>query len=344
MEQEIRILVLEDTPTDAELQLRELSRNGIAHTSKLVVTEEDFTREIESWSPDLILADYSLPSFDGLSALAIARERSPETPFIFVTGTMGEEIAIETLKNGATDYVLKQRLGRLVPAVRRALREAEDKIMRRRAEAALREIEKRFHTTFEFAASGIAHIDIRGRFLRVNQKLCELTGYTHEELEMRTLCEITHPDDSDAYLDCTGLLLEGKRPAFSLENRYLRKNGSHFWASLTVSLVCKNSGDPDYVIGIIEDISERKRLEEELADRIAQLEAALAKVKQLEGIIPICTYCKKIRDDKESWHQLESYITQHSEAFFSHGVCPECYEKAMSELPHIKRELLPDAS
>ena len=138
MEKELRILVLEDTPTDAELQLRELRRNGIAHSARRVETEEEFLREMVSSAPDLILADYSLPAFDGITALIFAREKFPEIPFIFVTGTMGEEIAIESLKNGATDYVLKQRLGRLVPAVRRALREAEDRKRRSEAEESLR--------------------------------------------------------------------------------------------------------------------------------------------------------------------------------------------------------------
>jgi len=139
MEKEIRILMLEDTPSDAELSLRELRRNSIPHTARRVETEDDFLREMESWSPDLILADYSLPSFDGLSALAIAREKRPEIPFIFVTGTMGEEIAIETLKNGATDYVLKHRLVRLAPSVERALRESGEQRRCREAELALRE-------------------------------------------------------------------------------------------------------------------------------------------------------------------------------------------------------------
>ena len=131
--------MLEDTPTDAELEMRELIRGGIPHTAIRVETENDFLREMESFSPDIILADYSLPSFDGLTALAMARERLPDIPFIFVTGTMGEEIAIETMKNGATDYVLKQGLGRLVPSVRRALREAEEQRRRREAEESLRE-------------------------------------------------------------------------------------------------------------------------------------------------------------------------------------------------------------
>lgn len=139
MENECRILVLEDTPADAELHLRELLSNGIVHSARRVETEQEFIHELESWSPDLILADYSLPSFDGLSALAIARERLPEVPFIFVSGTMGEEIAIETLKKGATDYVLKDRLGRLVPSVKRALRDADEQKRRKDAEEALRQ-------------------------------------------------------------------------------------------------------------------------------------------------------------------------------------------------------------
>src|SRR5204863_7806054 len=104
---------------------------------------EDFISELEQRPPALILSDYSLPSFDGHDALDIARQKCPETPFIFVTGTMGEEVAIETLKSGATDYVLKTRLSRLIPAVNRALREAQERAQHRRAEEQLRESHER---------------------------------------------------------------------------------------------------------------------------------------------------------------------------------------------------------
>src|SRR5205823_6907154 len=107
--------------------------------AKRVDRQADFVQALEKNPPDLILSDYALPSFDGLAALAIAREKCPDVPFIFVTGTMGEEVAIETLNNGATDYVLKTRLSRLMPAVARALREAEDRSQHRCAEQQLRE-------------------------------------------------------------------------------------------------------------------------------------------------------------------------------------------------------------
>jgi signal transduction histidine kinase len=135
---EIHILMLEDSEADAELSEHTLRKGGIAFSSRRVETRADFVRELELSPPDLILSDYALPSFDGHAALAIALKKCPETPFIFVTGTLGEEVAIETLKQGATDYVLKQRLTRLVPSVQRALREAAERRDRRRAEARLR--------------------------------------------------------------------------------------------------------------------------------------------------------------------------------------------------------------
>jgi signal transduction histidine kinase len=116
-----------------------LKRGGVKVTATRVETERDFIRELEKNPPDLILSDYALPGFDGYAALDIAKKLAPHIPFIFVTGTMGEEVAIETLKNGATDYVLKHRLARLVPSVHRALREAGERAERRRAQEQLRE-------------------------------------------------------------------------------------------------------------------------------------------------------------------------------------------------------------
>ena len=109
MSKELHILILEDIATDAELIERELHKAGVAFVSKRVEIREAFQKELTDFVPDIILADYSLPQFDGLSALAIAKEQCPDVPFILVSGAIGEDLAIESLKKGATDYVLKRR-------------------------------------------------------------------------------------------------------------------------------------------------------------------------------------------------------------------------------------------
>ena len=155
----VRILMLEDVATDAELVEHELRKGKLNFTATLATTEEAFERELVQFEPDLILADYSLPTFDGIEALSIARDRCPHIPFIFVSGAIGEELAIETLKKGATDYVLKQRLSRLVPSVRRALKEAEERASRAHAEEALRQSEERHRVLLEINNAIIAKLD-----------------------------------------------------------------------------------------------------------------------------------------------------------------------------------------
>jgi signal transduction histidine kinase len=139
VKRDIHILMLEDDSADAELTKFALRKGGLSFSLARVETKEDYVQQLQERPPTLILSDYSLPGFNGHDALEIALNKCPETPFIFVTGTMGEEVAIETLKSGATDYVLKTRLSRLTPAVARALREAEERAQHRRAEDQLRE-------------------------------------------------------------------------------------------------------------------------------------------------------------------------------------------------------------
>lgn len=137
----LRFLLLEDSLLDTELIHAILTQGGIACLLVQVKTKAEFQTALEQDSYDLILSDYSLPEFDGITALKMAQQCCPDVPFIFVTATMGEEVAIETLKSGATDYVLKQRLERIVPSVQRALREAAERHARQEAERALRESE-----------------------------------------------------------------------------------------------------------------------------------------------------------------------------------------------------------
>ncbi len=127
MKKEIRILVVEDVATDVVAINHELRRGGFNFRSKRVETKEAFLHELQHHRPDLILSDHGLPGFDGFTALAIAKDKCPDVPFIFVTGALGEETTIDTFESGATDYVLKDRMSKLAPAVQRALLEAEER-------------------------------------------------------------------------------------------------------------------------------------------------------------------------------------------------------------------------
>lgn len=147
----IRLLLLEGTSSDAEPMLRELERASIDVTALRVETEEEFRRQLNEENADIILADYSLPTFDGGAALKIAREVAPEVPFIFVSGSIGEERVILALRDGATDYILKERLSRLGPAVKRALDDRKQVELERIAQEALRESEARFRSVAELA-------------------------------------------------------------------------------------------------------------------------------------------------------------------------------------------------
>lgn len=135
----LNILILEDNQSDADLVARELKRNGLNFTSKIVETRESFEDALENFCPDIILSDYTLPSFDGVTAFTISKQKSPGIPFIIVSGSIGEERSIELIKNGVTDYALKDKLFSLTPKIARALKDAEDRREKKNIDDELKE-------------------------------------------------------------------------------------------------------------------------------------------------------------------------------------------------------------
>ncbi|HXV78417.1 MAG TPA: sigma 54-interacting transcriptional regulator [Candidatus Binatia bacterium] len=181
---DLRILILEDAATDAELIARELQKGDLTFTGKIVATREAFCQELAGFAPHLVLSDYSLPGFDGSEALAIAKDRCPDVPFVFVSGAIGEERAIETLKQGATDYVLKQRLSRLVPSVRRALSEAEERGARLKAEKALRQSEEKHRVLLEINNAIVTHLDRANLFEAIAQAVGKAVSFDRMSLAL----------------------------------------------------------------------------------------------------------------------------------------------------------------
>ena len=204
MKRPLRILHLEDDPMDAELVRANLTREGLDCEVWVVATEEEFGAALDQGDIDLILADFSLPTFDGMGALAMVRKRHPDLPFVFVSGRLGEEAAIESLRNGATDYVLKNRLARLAPAVNRALDEAVERAERRKAEQELaeayREIRERaesYQTLFNSIRDVIVVSDHNRTILNVNQPaLREMFGYEVEEVRGKSV-RILYADEEE---------------------------------------------------------------------------------------------------------------------------------------------------
>jgi PAS domain S-box-containing protein len=283
----LRILHLEDDVRDAELARELLAADGLECEIVRVDTREAFLAALEAGGFDLVLADYALPAFDGIAAQQIALARDPDLPFIFLSGTFGEEVAIERLKAGATDYVLKSRLSRLVPAVRRALREAEERRRRRAAEAELRrlnaelearvrertaeleESRQRLQAVLDYSPALIFLKDPDGRYLIVNRQFETLFGVTADEVGGRTDADLFPLVHARQYQEHDRRVLDTGEPLVT-EEIYLQHDGFHVYHTSRFPL--RERSGRLYALGVIAtDITERKAAEE--AAKLARLEA-----------------------------------------------------------------------
>ncbi len=255
MNSPLRILLVEDDPLDAELLATLLETEGLRPDIHRVQAKADLEAALACGAFDLVISDFTMPAFDGLSALALVRARRPDLPFIFFSGTIGEEAAVESLKHGATDYVLKQRPERLLPSVRRALREAEDRRQRRQAEEKYRHI-------FENAVEGICQTTPAGRFVTANPALASMLGYASPAelmVEVKDIgSQVYARPETRAELQ-QRVVQQGVVKGLECQAR--RKDGGLIWISINAQAVRDGQGSVTCYESTVEDITERKQAE-----------------------------------------------------------------------------------
>ena len=278
----LRVLHLEDDARDTELVQAALEGEGIQSELTRVEREEDFLAALKRESLDLILADYTLPSFDGLSALRIAQQHLPDVPFIFVSGTLGEDVAIEALKTGATDYVLKTRLARLGPSVNRALREARERANRKRAEEAVRQSEKQLRDLIETipAMAFVTRPDGSSEF--VSRPWIEYSGLSEEQTAGSGWAVTLHPDDLKQHLAKWRVSRATGQP-FENEARHRDAHGNYRWLLARAVPLRDEQEKILKWYGALTDIEDRKRAEALLAGEKRILEM-IAKGDSLPAI------------------------------------------------------------
>jgi two-component system cell cycle sensor histidine kinase/response regulator CckA len=269
MDDKLRILILEDMKSDALLLENELKDAKFKFVSKRVVNREDFMTGIETFKPDLVLADYSLPKFDGMSALELVKKESPGTPLIIVTGAINEETAVDCMKAGAVDYVLKDRLGRLGPAVRSAVEKSQAMKEKKSAEEALSASETRYRRLFESAKEGILLLDTEtGEIRDVNPFMLELLGVKRNQVLSKTLVNIGVLNDPSLLDD---LFDESEEEAYIHHDHLVlkRKDGKE----IDIELTCNsyNMDNRKLIQCNVHDVTERKNAEKEKEKIRAQL-------------------------------------------------------------------------
>jgi PAS domain S-box-containing protein len=257
----LRVLILEDQPADAELMLYELRRAGFAPIWERVETEAEYLAHLDQ-SLDVILADYHLPQFDALCALRHVQECGLDVPFIIVSGNLGEERAVQCVKQGATDYLLKDRLTRLGQAVEQALEQKHLRHARRQAEQSLRESEERYRDLFEHANDLIYTHDLAGHFTSINRMGEQTTGYTRDEVLRMNLLALVAPEHQ-----ALARQLLASHCGGTLSNTYeldiVAKSGRRVTLEVSTRLTSR-AGHPLEVQGMARNITERHLLEAQL--------------------------------------------------------------------------------
>jgi PAS domain S-box-containing protein len=324
----MNILHLEDSDNDAALVesmvCGEWPRCSITHVAK----RSEYLNAIEAGGFDLILSDYAMPDFDGLSALGLARTWCPDKPFIFLSGTLGEERAVEALKLGATDYIIKDRPTRLISAIRQALALADETVRRQRTEEALRENRERYRLITENVVDMIAVLDLHGRRVYLNPAYRELLGEERSLAGTDAFGDV-HPDDRQRIrvLFADTVMTGAKH---RLEYRLRLTDGAEHFIESQASAIRDAAGNVASVLVVARDITERRRNEERLRELAALVEKAQDAI-YVHDLDQQITYWNPGAERLYGWSAQEVLGKRAAELF---------YKESSSELEEIRRTVL----
>jgi PAS domain S-box-containing protein len=260
-----KLLVLEDNPRDVDLLRTRLQDEAFACDLIVARKQVEFESAVSQGHFDLIISDYNLPDYDGFSALHFAHEKLPHVPFIFLSGTLGEERAIESLQEGAADYIVKSRPARLVPAIRRALERAEEDRERLKTEQALAQSEERFRQLAQQSNDGFWFMALQPeRFIYVSPAMTKIWGFPEEKFyeEPQAWVAAIHPEDRSRVQEVFQAWLSGSEARLLQEYRVVRPDNSVRWVEASGTLIYDEAGKPIRASGIDRDITEHKQAEE----------------------------------------------------------------------------------
>lgn len=325
---EIRILLVEDNPADAELVARLLTKAGLRFSLHRVSSESSFRRELVAGRPDIILADYELPSFDGITALAIARTLAPDVPFIFVSGAITDERATRALQEGAVDYIVKDRPARLPEAVRRAIAQCAEVSTRRDMQTALRLSEQRFHLAALATLDVIWDYDVVHERLWCNDAIETVWGYQLDgEVDPEWWRARVHPEDRERVRIGLRAAVASRVDRWSAEYRFRHASGTYGHV-LDRGLIVREGDRAIRMIGAMQDLTERLTAERRAAD--AERHNALILQHAAEGIIGVdargmVTFANRAALALAGWSENDFTpgITPHA-ILHPDGSCSDC--------------------
>lgn len=319
-EKYIRILLVDDDDIDCEALERYIQKMNLPYKLKIAMTENEALDTLDSFEFDIVLLDYDLKTATGLDILP----KVGDTPAIFITGSGSEEIAIEAMRHGACDYLIKdpdRNYLKVLPFT------VKNVLEHKRAEMKFKRSEERFRALTENTTDLTVIFDENRIFKYINPSIENTFGYTTNDVIGKNMSDFIHPDDMDMIAKNIDQTINNPGRSINLNDFRARHNNGN-WLYLSGHIIyLPEVQSVSGIVGNFMDITARKLVEKEREKLIEDLQEAIENIKQLNGLLPICSQCKKIRDDKGYWNQIEGYIQRHSEAKFSHGMCPECSDE-----------------